>query len=101
MCFNDVDLLGVSVDSQCNECRRVNAANIRACMQGGAAGPAVATTATYRLVCVRNQPQTEGCDLYSCLDPTDVKGPYDTVVATYQSWDACYQQSSSYTGYGR
>ncbi len=101
MCFNDVDLLGASVDSQCNECRRVNAANIRACMEGGAAGPAVATTATYRLVCVRHQADTEGCDLYSCLDPTDVKGPYDTVVGTYQSWDACYQQSSSYTGYGR
>ncbi len=101
MCFNDVDLLGVSVDSQCNECRRVNAANIRACMEGGNAGPAVATTATYRLVCRRNRADTEGCDLYSCLNPTDVKGAYDTVVGTYHSWDSCYQQSSAYTGYGR
>lgn len=100
MCKDDVDLFSISVDSQCNECRDVNSANISACMAGTATGPAVATTATYRLVCVRFDEDTEGCNLYSCLDPEDVKGPYDYVVGTYRSWDECYEKSSSYTGYG-
>jgi hypothetical protein len=101
MCSNDVDLIGVSVDSQCNECRKVNAANIKACVEGGVAGPEVATTAVYRLVCNRNNGDVEGCNSYSCLDPDDVKGPYDYVVGTYHEWDACYKKSSMYTGYGR
>lgn len=98
MCFNDIDLLGVSVDSQCNECRRVNAANIQACMEGGSAGPAVATTAVYRLVCERSSADSpsppEKCQWYSCLDPDQVKGGFDVVVGTYHSWDQCYEQSS-------
>ena len=98
MCKGDIDLLAVAVDSQCNECRSVNDANIRACMAGTATGPAVATTATYRLVCVRTDSDSQGCILYTCLDPEDVKGPNDTVVGTYHSWEQCYKQSFSYTG---
>jgi hypothetical protein len=98
MCFDDIDLLGVSVDSQCNECRRVNGANIRACMESGGGGPVVATTAVYRLVCERSRPDSprppERCGWYSCLDPDQVKGPNDVVVGTYHSWDQCYEQSS-------
>lgn len=101
MCKGDIDLLAVAVDSQCNECRSVNDANIKACMAGTATGPAVATTAVYRLVCRRWKADTQGCNLYSCLDPEDVKGPYDSVVGTYHSWEQCYKQSFSYTGESR
>jgi hypothetical protein len=94
-----IDLIGVSVNSQCNECRSVNAANIKACGEGRAAGPEVATTAVYRLVCNRYREDVEGCNSYSCLDPGDVKGPYDHVVGTYHEWEACYRKSSMYTGY--
>ncbi len=96
-----VDLIGVSVNSQCNECRSVNAANIKACSEGRAGGPEVATTAVYRLVCNRYDEDTEGCNSYSCLDPGDVKGPYDHVVGTYHEWEACYKKSSMYTGFRR
>jgi len=96
-----IDLIGVAVNSQCNECRSVNAANIQACMEGRAGGPAVATTAVYRLICNRYDKDTEGCNSYSCVDPDHVKGPYDYVVGTYHNWDACYKKSSMYTGFRR
>ncbi|MEX1311559.1 MAG: hypothetical protein AB1Z65_14130, partial [Candidatus Sulfomarinibacteraceae bacterium] len=97
---NSIDLIGVSFNDQCNECREVNKANIRARMEGRQTGPAVATTAVYRLVCRRYEADTEGCDLYLCLNPDDVKGPHDVVVSTTRSWEECYQGSSMYTGYG-
>ena len=92
MCGDDeIDLLGVSVDSQCTKCRSLNAANIRACVEGRAAGPAVVTQSTYRLV------QGPG-GLKVCLEPSDVKGPNDIVISVHRSWDECYERSHLFTG---
>ncbi|MBN2337433.1 MAG: PASTA domain-containing protein, partial [Acidobacteria bacterium] len=100
MCFNDVDLLSVSVDPQCNQCRKVRATNIEACMAGGAGGTGAALTGTYRLVCHRPESplpgQANGCSSYSCLGPRDVKRAQDTVVGQYNSWDACKATSDNY-----
>ena len=98
---NSIDLIGVSFNDQCNECREVNKANIRACMEGRQTGPAVATTAVYRVICHRNEdsdPAPGGCYFYSCAGPDEVKGPYDVVVYTTRTWDDCYKRSTMYTG---
>jgi hypothetical protein len=92
MCFNDVDLLGASVDPQCNSCRSLNAANIRACQEGGQAGTAVQTTATYRVVCAMSEPDANGHRWYtwcSCANPNDVIGANSRVIASSRSWDEC------------
>jgi hypothetical protein len=98
---NSIDLIGVSFNDQCNECREVNKANIRACMEGRDTGPAVATTAVYRVICHRyedSDPAPGGCHFYSCAAPGAVKGPYDVVVYTTRTWDECYKRSTLHTG---
>jgi hypothetical protein len=96
MCFNDVDLLSVSVDPQCNQCRKVRATNIEACMAGRAGGTGAALTGSYRLVCHPLAGQPDRCSGYSCLGPRDVKRAEDTVIGQYNSWDACKATSDNY-----
>jgi hypothetical protein len=96
MCFNDVDLLSFSVDPQCNQCRKVRAANISACMAGRSGGAVQALTGTYRLVCHKLSANSSGCYYFSCLGPQDVKKPNDVVVrGDYTSWDKCKADADS------
>jgi hypothetical protein len=96
MCFNDVDMLGVSRDPQCNECRSVNHANIVACQEGRSAGPAVGTTTTYRIVCVLSNPDANGnryCVHYSCIDPGTVMQGNWRLIRSTRSWDTCVDEA--------
>jgi len=96
MCFNDVDLLSVSVDPQCNQCRKVRAANIEACMAGRSGGTGAALTGSYRLVCHPLAGQPGRCASYSCLAPRDVMRAGDRVAGQYNSWDACKATSDNF-----
>ncbi|MEE4273920.1 MAG: PASTA domain-containing protein [Thermoanaerobaculales bacterium] len=92
MCFNDVDMLGVSVDPQCMECRRLNGAKISACARGESAGAATQTTATYRVVCALSEPDANGRRRYtfcSCVEPGGSISPGSYVAWTGRSWDEC------------
>jgi hypothetical protein len=98
MCFNDVDMLGVSVDPQCMECRRLNGAKISACARGESAGGATQTTATYRVVCILSEPDANGHRRYtycSCVEPGGSIGSSSIVVWTGRSWDECHDQAYS------
>jgi len=96
MCHNDIDLIGESVDSQCMDCRRVNAANIRACQEGRQAGPEVETTATYRVACsYSSSGAVLGC---SCYGPNQSISPESRVVLTTRSWDECQDTADRMNG---
>ena len=97
MCFNDVDLIGVSRDPQCNECRSVNHANIVACQEGRSAGPAVGTTTTYRIVCSLTDPDANGnryCFSYGCIDPSSVMQGNWRLIRSTRSWDTCMDEAN-------
>jgi hypothetical protein len=91
-----IDLLGVNISPECNECRELNRANIQACQEGRSGGPAVATTKTYRLVCKVDS--SGNCVGWRrCLEPHEIKDADETVVGTYASWETCYHQSSMWS----
>lgn len=92
MCRNDIDLLGASVDPQCNDCRRLNADKIAACARGDSAGQGLATTKVYRVICFETwNPQTNRFECLGrhLLNPDQPLPPKAQVFFQSTSWDEC------------